>query len=89
LIEQGSWIDRASASMPSMYIFAGTELADVLRATGRAPQASSVSATTTNLAHAVKLDALMTSIENATHAPPSSDSPGVILDGGRDSQPPP
>jgi len=89
LIEQGSWIDRPSASMPAMYIFAGTELADVLRVTGRSSQAAAVSATTNNVAHATELDDLVRNIERATQAPSSSDSPGVILDGARGGQPPP
>ena len=36
VIKEGQWVDRPSVSMPALYVFVGAELADALRATGRA-----------------------------------------------------
>ncbi|HEY4219273.1 MAG TPA: DUF2723 domain-containing protein [Gemmatimonadaceae bacterium] len=96
IIAQDSWVDRPSASMPAMYVFAGLELADALRATGHAAQSNAVVTTTTNLAHAAQLGSLVQSIETATHAPtdvpdtPATlDTSGVIMDAPRGRPRPP
>src|SRR4029079_271359 len=50
VIEEGQWVDRASVSMPALYIFMGAELADALRATGKASDANQILATTKQVA---------------------------------------
>jgi hypothetical protein len=80
LIEQGQWVDRASVSMPALYVFAGSELSSVLRATGKANDANRVMVTTTQVAHAMSLDGLVRGLQDATRAPVPNDSTGVSLD---------
>ena len=59
LIREGHWVDRASVSMPSLYIFAGGELAEVLRATGDTVSAARVLETTRRVASATRLESLV------------------------------
>ena len=59
VIDEGKWIDRASVSMPAMYLFSGMELADALRATNRAGEAVSVLTTTKRIAQATGLEQLI------------------------------
>jgi len=57
VIREGQWVDRASVSMPSLYLFMGAELADALRSTGRTSEANAVFATTKQVARVpVKTD---------------------------------
>ncbi len=80
LIEQGQWVDRPSVSIPALYVFAGSELGSVLRATGKTNEAKRVIATTTQVAHATGLDGLVRGLQDATRAPVPNDSTGVTLD---------
>ncbi|HEY6826974.1 MAG TPA: DUF2723 domain-containing protein, partial [Gemmatimonadaceae bacterium] len=52
VIAEGQWVDRASVSMPSLYIFAGAELAEALGNSGDAAKAKDVLAMTTQVARA-------------------------------------
>ena len=80
VIEEGRWIDRPSASMPALYIFAGAELADALRAQGDATDANRIFATTRRVATSVRLDDLARALETAaTASPAAGDSTGVTL----------
>jgi hypothetical protein len=87
IIGEGQWIDRASVSMPALYLFAGAELADALRVTGKAKEASRVLATTNQVAHATGLDGLVRGIEDSVQQPARGDSTGVTLRGIAGSQP--
>jgi len=87
VIKEGQWIDRPSVSMPALYIFMGAELADVLRATGRAVEANKVFATTKQVAAVTSLDGLIRGIEEQISAPPVGDSSGVTLRVDANSQP--
>ena len=79
VVSEGQWIDRPSASMPALYVFAGAELADALRVTGRQREANDVIATTKAVAHATNLDPLIAGIEQAYRTPAPGDSSGVTL----------
>jgi hypothetical protein len=88
VIKEGQWVDRPSVSMAALYIFMGTELADVLRATGRAAEANKVFATTKQVAAATSLDGLIRGVEAQVTAPPATgDSAGVTLRVDANSQP--
>jgi hypothetical protein len=79
-VSEGQWIDRPSASMPALYIFAGAELGDALRMQGDVASANRVFATTRRVATTVHLDDLARALETAaTVAPTSGDSTGVTL----------
>jgi hypothetical protein len=69
-IQEGHWIDRASASMPSLYVFSGAELADALNALGDSTGARTVMNTTVNLARATNLQSMVRGVEAAFKAPP-------------------
>lgn len=75
---EGFWIDRPSASLPLLYVFAGAELADVLRATGRDDQARAVSALTRNVATTTGFGDVARALEQS-FANPAGDSTGVSL----------
>jgi hypothetical protein len=62
VIDEGQWVDRASASMPSMYVFAGAELTEALRLRGQTEPAARVLDTTMRVARAAKLDALLAAL---------------------------
>ncbi|HTJ21679.1 MAG TPA: DUF2723 domain-containing protein, partial [Gemmatimonadaceae bacterium] len=80
VIKEGQWIDRPSASMPALYIFAGAELADALRVRGEAAAANRILATTRQVATTVHLDDLARALEQSTTAAPATgDSTGVTL----------
>lgn len=88
VIEEGQWVDRASVSMPALYIFMGAELADALRATGRAAAANNVFATTKQVATATSLTPLIQGLEQQLATPVSTgDSSGVTLRLDADKQP--
>jgi len=88
VIKEGQWVDRPSVSMPALYVFMGAELADVLRATGRAAEANKVFATTKEVAAVTRLDGLIQGLEQQiTTAPPTGDSGGVTLRVDSKSQP--
>ena len=79
VIREGQWIDRPSVSMPYLYVFAGAELAEAMRIAGDARGANSVLATTEQVAHATRLDGLMSGVEQSAVAPAGGDSAGVAL----------
>jgi hypothetical protein len=78
IVKEGQWIDRPSVSMPAMYLFAGSELSDALRSTGRADEARKVFEQTKQIANATGLGDLLRSAEAAFTAP-VGDSPGLQL----------
>jgi hypothetical protein len=79
VIAEGRWVDRASVSMPSLYIFAGAELAEALRNTGDNAAANAVFATTRRIAGATRLDDMVRALDQAYRAPNAGDSSGVSL----------
>ena len=88
VVKEGRWIDRPSASMPALYIFAGAELADALRMKGDLADANRIFATTRQVATTVRLDDLARELETAAMAAPTTgDSTGVALHVDRSAQP--
>jgi hypothetical protein len=79
IVAEGHWVDRASVSMPSLYIFAGAELAEALRNTGDNAAANAVFATTRRVASATQLDDMVRALDQAYRAPSAGDSGGVSL----------
>jgi hypothetical protein len=79
VIAEGRWVDRASVSMPSMYIFAGAELAESLRNAGDHAGASAVIATTRQVATATRLSDMVRALDQEFRAPITGDSNGVSL----------
>ncbi|HEY7234233.1 MAG TPA: DUF2723 domain-containing protein [Gemmatimonadaceae bacterium] len=70
IVHEGQWVDRASVSMPAMYVFAGTELSEALRTRGRMDDARSVLSTTQTVAQAIGLSDMLRGAEQAFSAPP-------------------
>ncbi|MEP6494649.1 MAG: DUF2723 domain-containing protein [bacterium] len=87
VVSEGQWIDRPSASMPALYVFAGAELSDALESTGKAAAAAKVLATTKAVARATGLGGLIRDFESTMPAPVSGDSAGVSLRLNPGSQP--
>jgi hypothetical protein len=88
IVREGQWVDRPSASMPALYIFAGAELSEALRVRGEVAEANRVAATTRQVATTVRLDDLARALETAaTAAPVAGDSTGVELRVDRSAQP--
>src|SRR5512146_2418489 len=88
VVSEGHWIDRTSASMPALYIFAGAELADALRVKGDVAGANAIFNTTRQVASAVRLDDLARALESTASAPPATgDSTGVTLRSNPAAQP--
>jgi hypothetical protein len=79
VIAEGHWVDRASVSIPSMYIFAGAELTEALRKSGDLAGANAVFATTRNVATATRLDDMVRALDQEYRAPSAGDSSGVSL----------
>ena len=80
IVAEGRWVDRPSASMPALYVFAGAELADALRMGGGDERAAdAVLATTRDVARATRLDGVARNIERALQHPAAGDSAGVTL----------
>jgi hypothetical protein len=63
--KRGDWVDRPSVGIPLTYIFAGEELAAVLRAKGESASAAAVLDTGARIAHAVHEDSTYAAIHNA------------------------
>jgi hypothetical protein len=87
VIAEGQWIDRASVSMPSLYIFAGAELAEAMRDSGDQAGAGAVFAQTRAVASATRLDDMIHAIDQMSRAPAAGDSSGVSLQVNPGSQP--
>jgi hypothetical protein len=79
VVAEGRWVDRASVSMPSLYIFAGAELAEALRNAGDNAGANAVFVTTRGVASATRLDEMIRAIDQEYRAPTTGDSSGVSL----------
>jgi len=79
VVAEGQWVDRASVSMPSMYIFAGAELAEALRNAGDRSGADAVFTTTRGVAMATRLDDMVRALDQEYRAPIAGDSSGVSL----------
>ena len=79
VIAEGRWVDRASVSMPSLYIFTGAELAESLRNRGDNAVANAVFATTRGVATATRLDDIVRALDQQYRAPIAGDSSGVSL----------
>src|SRR5262249_10103363 len=86
VISEGKWIDRPSVSMPAMYVFAGTELSEALKRTGRASEANAVFSKTRDVAKATGLQEILRGSEQAFETP-TGDSPGVPLKVTNEAQP--
>ncbi len=79
-IAEGAWIDRPSASMPLLYVFAGAELSEALRANGDVNEARSVLATSRAVAETAGFpDFARSLVEPTQNAPIIGDSSGVVL----------
>ncbi|MGH9886989.1 MAG: hypothetical protein ACREBE_15790, partial [bacterium] len=88
IVAEGRWVDRPSVSMPAMYVFAGAELADALKSTGRSSDAQVVLAKAKQVAKATQLDELMRGIDQAARPESAGDSvTSVPLRLNADSQP--
>jgi hypothetical protein len=74
VIREGKWVDRASASMASLYVFSGMELADVLRSRGNQAEARGVFTTASQVAKAARLGNFAGAAESLFAAPPAGDS---------------
>jgi hypothetical protein len=65
--------------MPSLYIFAGAELAEAMRSGGDQAGANAVFATTRGVAIATRLDDMVRAIDQSYGRPATGDSSGVSL----------
>ena len=74
LIAKGDWIDRASVSIPYLYIMTGVVLAEGLTRTGRETQADSVMDVTEEIARATRLDNIFGPRPEPPPAIPSGDT---------------
>jgi hypothetical protein len=79
VVTEGRWIDRPSASMPALYVFAGAELADALRATGNAAAGNVVQATAIRVAQIAGLEGLVQGLRATDPTPVTGDSAGITL----------
>ena len=82
VVREGQWIDRPSVSLPSLYIFTGVELAEVLRRQGDNAAASAVFATAKQVAQATRLEEMIRGVEQEFRTPvqaEAGDSSGVTL----------
>lgn len=79
-IAEGQWVDRPSASMPLLYVFAGAELAEGLRANGDDAGARDVLATSRRIAEVTGFDGIARALAAPERvAPPQGDSAGISL----------
>ncbi|HEY4306839.1 MAG TPA: DUF2723 domain-containing protein [Gemmatimonadaceae bacterium] len=79
-IAEGHWVDRPSASMPLLYVFAGAELSEALRANGDVNAARSILATSRSVAETAGFPDFARSLAEPTQsAPATGDSSGVTL----------
>ena len=79
IVDEGQWVDRPSASIASLYIFGGMELAEVLRADGNPSEARDVFATVRNVARVVRLEQFVSGAESLFAAPSGDSSAAVPL----------
>ncbi len=90
VLGEGQWVDRASLSMPAMYVFTGAELAEGLRAMDSTRAAAAVFDTTERLAQFTHIESLLSGVERDIAQPAAGDSAGVPLriDAGRQPKTP-
>jgi hypothetical protein len=74
IIREGQWIDRPSASIAGLYVFAGAELAEVARAEHDAAKASEIVSTARQVAHVARLDNYISGAESVFGTPQGGDS---------------
>jgi hypothetical protein len=74
IIAEGQWVDRPSANMAGLYIFAGAELAEVFRADRDMAQANDVFSTVRRVAAAARLDNFVAGAESVFASPASGDT---------------
>jgi hypothetical protein len=74
VVDEGQWVDRASAGIPVMYLFLGAELSEGLRVTGRTAAADSVAALTRKVAQATDQQRLYRNLTGALAPEPAGDS---------------
>jgi hypothetical protein len=79
-IAEGQWIDRPSASMPLLYVFAGAELSEALRANGDVNEARSILTMSRKIAETAGFPDFARSLAEPVQAAPIvGDSSGVQL----------
>jgi hypothetical protein len=78
IIEEGHWVDRPSASIAGLYIFAGAELAELSRAERDTAKANAIFSTVRQVAHVARLDNYISGAESIFASPPSGDSGASI-----------
>jgi hypothetical protein len=69
IIREGRWVDRPSANIAGLYIFAGSELAELARADGDPAKASQIMSTVRQVAHVTRLDSYVSGAESALTVP--------------------
>jgi hypothetical protein len=77
LTREGEWVDRASASLPELYVYTGDELAGALRAHGDIAGAQRVFGATRAIASATGLDDLARAVARDSARAPALDSAAV------------
>ncbi|MEO7082828.1 MAG: DUF2723 domain-containing protein [Gemmatimonadaceae bacterium] len=87
VIREGKWVDRASVSMPYLYVMTGAELSDVLRSSGRVTEADQVAVTVKSIAGATGLDAVVRQLDQSLPRQLGGDSAGVSLRAKNDEVP--
>jgi Protein of unknown function (DUF2723) len=78
IISEGQWIDRPSANIAGLYLFAGSELAEVSRSEHDMAKANEIMSTVRQVAHATRLDNFVSSAESVFASPASGDSSSAI-----------
>ena len=78
IIAEGQWVDRPSANMAGLYIFAGAELAEVFRANHESAAANDVFSTVRRVAGAARLDNFVNGVESVFASPAPGDSGPAI-----------
>jgi hypothetical protein len=87
-IAEGHWIDHPSASMPLLYVFAGSELGDVLRARGEMAEAQQVLRKAQKVADAAGYPQLVSMLAQQLATPVTTgDSSGITLSPAARNQP--
>jgi hypothetical protein len=74
IIAENQWVDRPSVTLPALYIFSGTELADALRVRGNPAAANALFSTIKQVAQATRLSSLVAQAEQIFNAESGGDS---------------
>ncbi len=87
-IAEGQWIDRPSASMPLLYVFAGAELGDALRMRGDLSAAHAVLSMAKKVGETAGYGPMVRNLDQVVTSPPvRGDSSGVTLQVDPNAQP--